>query len=340
MPICTTCTSPVPFLYTVYESAFNLRLEECTACHAFADPYVEQDTLALVLDLILLKRGVFRHLLYNRGTEPRQETAKVEVDFSDKKGKARHGASTVFADEGREQDLREEDSKRWRFVLRLGLPLIAADACEEFYASLTDDAAHLEDPQQLTDDAQWTRETVRSLSRAFMGCAAETISFHTGITLACYISVRMLKAYDELRRRKPSNVRQEFRCSLVPLTLFYSSLTKLFLLFMLTIWKPSTTGLASDYEITLPEALRGNEGARQLFQVLDDDRIEREWVVRNVLGGMSAGFGLRVILDASPFITTTVILIGWVAKTAMARYASAWMGDERASEAWLAYSIP
>jgi hypothetical protein len=29
------------------------------------------------------------------------------------------------------------------------------------------------------------------------------------------------------------------------------------------------------------------------FEILDDDKIDREWVVRNVLGGMAAGFGLR-----------------------------------------------
>lgn len=80
MPICTTCTTAVPFLYTVYESAYNLRLEQCTRCRAFADPYVEHDTLALVLDLILLKRGVFRHLLYNRGTEPRREEEEEEEE--------------------------------------------------------------------------------------------------------------------------------------------------------------------------------------------------------------------------------------------------------------------
>jgi hypothetical protein len=45
-----------------------------TGCHTFADPYVEHDTLTLVLDLILLKRGVYRHLLYNRGSEPRHAT--------------------------------------------------------------------------------------------------------------------------------------------------------------------------------------------------------------------------------------------------------------------------
>lgn len=29
------------------------------------------------------------------------------------------------------------------------------------------------------------------------------------------------------------------------------------------------------------------------LQIFDDDRLDREWIVRNVLGGMAAGFGLR-----------------------------------------------
>lgn len=40
-------------------------------CLAFADPYVEHDPLTLLLDLILLKREVYRHLLFNRGQAPR-----------------------------------------------------------------------------------------------------------------------------------------------------------------------------------------------------------------------------------------------------------------------------
>jgi len=100
MPICTTCTHSISHLYTVYESAYNLRLEQCvrthtlsrvsiasanpwyqTECHSFADPYVEHDTLTLALDLILLKRGVYRHLLYNRGSEPRKAgSANVDTD--------------------------------------------------------------------------------------------------------------------------------------------------------------------------------------------------------------------------------------------------------------------
>jgi len=42
------------------------------SCSAPADPYVEHDALLVALDLILLKRGVYRHLLFNRGTPPRK----------------------------------------------------------------------------------------------------------------------------------------------------------------------------------------------------------------------------------------------------------------------------
>ena len=42
------------------------------SCRAPADPYVEHDLLVIALDLILLKRGVYRHLLFNRGTPPRK----------------------------------------------------------------------------------------------------------------------------------------------------------------------------------------------------------------------------------------------------------------------------
>lgn len=39
--------------------------------------------------------------------------------------------------------------------------------------------------------------------------------------------------------------------------------------------------------------LPDNQFAHGVIKMLDDDRLDREWVVRNVLGGMSAGFGLR-----------------------------------------------
>lgn len=100
------------------------------------------------------------------------------------------------------------------------------------------------------------------------------------------------------------------------------------------------------------------------MEVFDDDKLDREWIVRNIVGGMSAGFGLRgmssfyryhlsslmklnilffskVILDIHPFFTTVVILAGWTAKTVVATLVSRWVGgDEMSTQAWLAYSIP
>lgn len=87
------------------------------------------------------------------------------------------------------------------------------------------------------------------------------------------------------------------RYSHIPLTLFYSSLTKLFLLFLLTIWRPvaqttpsATRPLAPQYNAS---HIFTNPIILGAMEILDEDKLDREWVVRNVLGGMAAGFGLR-----------------------------------------------
>jgi Predicted membrane protein len=56
-----------------------------TKCFAFADPYVEHDSLTLLIDLILLKRGVYRHLLYNRGTEARRASGRTGKGVEEEK---------------------------------------------------------------------------------------------------------------------------------------------------------------------------------------------------------------------------------------------------------------
>lgn len=169
----------------------------------------------------------------------------------------------------------------------------------------------------------------------------ETIAFHGGVICACYVVLGIADWFGS--RRVMSDIRREFRFSLIPLTLFYSSLTKLFLLFLLTIWRPSSGTAPSPFAI----------------QLFDGENVDREWVVRNVLGGMSAGFGLRgscyppclcsylstlvppVILDSHPLFTTIIIIAGWGAKTAVSHLVSHWVGgDEQMGEAWLAYSIP
>jgi hypothetical protein len=165
----------------------------------------------------------------------------------------------------------------------------------------------------------WTADMLKAFARILAGTAAgtfpfhalrsqpdlirlrltETLAFHLGIM---FVSFCVLKLVDWLRTwrtqsRTPSAVRQEFRLSLIPLTLFYSSLTKYFLLLLLTIWLPASSSKTPPISQPLPswaeKVLPNNELAYWAFQLLDDDKLDREWLVRNVLGGMSAGFGLR-----------------------------------------------
>ena len=80
----------------------------------------------------------------------------------------------------------------------------------------------------------------------------------------------------------------------VPLTLFYSSVTKLFLLFLLVIWRPSMhSGSKSLYRSRHGDVWADNWLMSSALGLLDEDKLDSEWVVRNLLGGMAAGFGLR-----------------------------------------------
>jgi len=71
------------------------------------------------------------------------------------------------------------------------------------------------------------------------------------------------------------------------------------MLFLLTIWLPASQAVTRMHMDTpaMPhwavQILPESDLVRNVFQLLDDDKLDREWVVRNVLGGMSAGFGLR-----------------------------------------------
>lgn len=158
------------------------------------------------------------------------------------------------------------------------------------------------------------------------------------------------------------------RYSHIPLTILYSSLTKFFLLFLLTIWTPQVqppatlSPLPPQYNAT---HFFSNPVVVRALTALDDDKLDREWIIRNVLGGMATGFGLRgkvpflqrsrlvaltpapiVVLDCHPVFTTTIVLTGWAVKTALAKFVSGWVsagigGDGiTASEMWLEYSIP
>ncbi|KAI0749311.1 Arv1-domain-containing protein [Daedaleopsis nitida] len=339
MPICTTCTTPAAHLYTVYDSKYNFRLEQCTSCHAFADPYVEHDTLTLLLDLILLKRDVYRHLLYNRGLGARRASGRTST--KDGERQREHTSNLSQHQHG--------SAARWWLIVRLGFALICVDAFirwTHISSNQTGDSA------QIAAITSWNQLALRGFLRILVGCVFETAAFHAGVVLACYLVLKALPSPPPDPSAPVSGIRAQFRYSHIPLTLLYSSLTKLFLLFCLSIWRPDASNAAHGYESGRLGHGNGNGGgngngtwhplAARALALLDEDTLDREWVVRNVLGGMAAGFGLRVVLDCHPVFTTLIILAGWLVKTAVASLVGGWVtvDDKAAGEMWLAYSIP
>ncbi|KAI0090283.1 Arv1-like family-domain-containing protein [Irpex rosettiformis] len=351
MPICTSCTHTIPYLYTVYNSADNLRLEQCTSCHAFADPYIEHDMLTLWLDLILLKRDVYRHLLYNRGTGARilSEQGPKNRDESAlaPEPNINEAANKTHDTEGPSMPSPSLELERWQHILRLGSILILVDAFirwTHFSSRTTSDGLY-------TDVLRWNQDAVEGFLRILAACLIETVGFHVGVILSSFVILHALDwvRLNILRQQPPrSGIRSEFRYSHIPLTIFYSSLNKLFLLFLLTIWRPASTSPGLARHPLPPQYNASNIFTNPMIlgalEVLDDDKLDREWIVRNVLGGMAAGFGLRVVLDCHPLFTTLVVLTGWAVKTALANLVVNWVGAGMAGnvtgEMWLAYSIP
>jgi hypothetical protein len=62
--VCVECGASVPELVRDYGKG-NLRLAICKECNAVADKYVEYETVLLVLEVLLLKPQVYRHVLSN-----------------------------------------------------------------------------------------------------------------------------------------------------------------------------------------------------------------------------------------------------------------------------------
>ncbi|CCK67953.1 sterol homeostasis protein ARV1 KNAG_0A02640 [Huiozyma naganishii CBS 8797] len=62
--ICINCCAATESLYVVYSNN-HIQLTDCSRCHDVVDKYIEIDNVILFIDLLLLKPGAYRHLVYN-----------------------------------------------------------------------------------------------------------------------------------------------------------------------------------------------------------------------------------------------------------------------------------
>ena len=63
--ICIECSEDSDALYKEYGKG-SIQLLQCSKCSNFIDKYVEFDLIVIFIDLILLKRTAYRHIIFNR----------------------------------------------------------------------------------------------------------------------------------------------------------------------------------------------------------------------------------------------------------------------------------
>lgn len=137
----------------------------------------------------------------------------------------------------------------------------------------------------------------------------DALAYHAGVIMA----VRCLR------------IRPSIRTTQISLSILYSSFAKLFLLLLLVIADPGSSGTGSwqtAWRERPPHFLSNTtlhihtkDTLWNVYTSLDDDRIDRPWIVNTIVGGMSAGFGLRVLLSTPPVTSTLIILAGWVMRS-------------------------
>ncbi|WRT69720.1 uncharacterized protein IL334_006710 [Kwoniella shivajii] len=284
MPVCTHCAYPADYVYTTYKTKSNIRLGVCLRCDQFLDPLIEHPGLVILLDLILLKPRVFLHLLFNMGSPPFDADKGIAIPALDQQRR-------------REYQIRKDMMK-----------LILISAIAETALRVL--------PHMISSSGVTPAHICAIAGTVFLEGIAQHI---VTITLALQ-ALKHRRWYPcdppeaEKDDAKSDGRQKHFLPTLIPLTILYTSIIPLSLQLLLMIWvTPSqshltTTSLFSTLPFIVPQQLLELE--RALIEAwAHTDKI---WIGTRLLGGMSAGFGLRVLLPTKPWETTVIILAGWM----------------------------
>ena len=67
--VCVECEEKADLLYSNFPGSNNIRIEHCKKCGQPVDTYVEYDVSLILLDMMLLIKPVWRHVLFNKETK-------------------------------------------------------------------------------------------------------------------------------------------------------------------------------------------------------------------------------------------------------------------------------
>ncbi|WOO82210.1 Protein arv1 [Vanrija pseudolonga] len=310
-PLCTTCAHPAPHVYTTYTSKSNIRLGVCTHCGAFIDPLIEAPALLLVLDLVLLKPRVFLHLLFNRGSPPLDASAGAPP------GSAASSSSSAA------QPPCPYLARVRHDLAALGVATLAADVGVRVLPLLQSPGSF--------------NATLKAVILTVVAAALELLAQHAA-TLALALAILYARGWYPARKGGSLSSRdgrqRSFVPELVPLVLLYTTLFPLLLQLALSIWyappasihetllptAASASVLPERVVAALPAALADSIKAAEDGVVAAWSGANRVWAGTRLLGGMSAGFGLRVLLPTRPWETTSIVIFGWVAALLAAQW--------------------
>lgn len=142
-------------------------------------------------------------------------------------------------------------------------------------------------------------------------------------TAAALAILHLRGCYRPTNKNVGDGRRDGFLPILVPLVLLYTALLPLVLRLVLRIWYTPTF---SDPAL----GLTGLLAAHAPGVAAEVDKLarawghtDRVWAGTRLLGGMSAGFGLRVLLPTRPWETVGIVLAGWTAALGAARLCEA-----------------
>lgn len=251
---------------------------------------------------MLLKPRVFLHVLYNRGSPPLDARGVVVT------------SSYSLKEEGYDRSAR-----LWADLLRLGAATLAAEVAVRLVTSTT----------TLPPLSLVGQTTLRAALELAAQLATSTILAMAILRVRGWYPPPPQPAPEKGNSRlRPPEMRDGRRDGflpiLVPLVLLYTALLPLVLRLLLRIWYapfPSTYY----HPLSLPPGFKMVEHyapalaaeARALTEAWGTT--DRVWAGTRLLGGMSAGFGLRVLLPTRPWETVSIVLAGWTAALSASR---------------------
>ncbi|KAN0060677.1 sterol homeostasis protein [Thecaphora frezii] len=330
--------------------------EEGAGCGAFADPYLEHGLAVVILDLMLVKPRAYRHLLYNRPTLTLPTDTQLlsrRHAFSSPPANALARYTTLLK---RFVALLLIDAYlRWFYLCIHPSPPALDGRLTSVSRELETNLCTLPlrarlwgagNPSEAAKEGNGAVAAEAGVVESYLIVLAvttvEMVVFHLCVGLGTSAAVQMERWWRRRRRRSlPHDADMAaprrstldlYTPDLAPTSMLLSQLSTLLLLALILLWHSKLP--RNTFASTQPvEPHRPLASAQPMLASFDAfarallDRLPRwpiDATIRALVGGLSAGVALGVVVPHRPAISMGVLLLAWAAQAAVAHRIVAW----------------